>query len=230
MINLPWLDTDEPVFPDVHGALAEPNGLLAAGGQLSPEWLLQAYSQGIFPWFSDGEPILWWSPSPRTIIHLDDLHISKSLKKALRKEPVEITFDTAFESVVDACASPRANQEDGGTWISDEIKAAYSLLHEKGHAHSIEVWKNGELVGGLYGVALGRLFFGESMFSFMTNGSKIALYYLAEQLKEWQYVAIDCQVYNDHLGSLGAIEIPRNEFEALITDYVSDTPDHWGQS
>ena len=227
MLQLPWLDPHVPRFPDTASALTSPNGLLAAGGQLSPSWLLTAYSQGIFPWFSDGEPILWWSPSPRTFIHIDQLHISRSLHKSIKKTPFTITFDTAFESVMEACAEPRSNDVEAGTWISEEIIDAYSELYQLGHAHSIEVWEGDSLVGGLYGIALGRMFFGESMFSRRTNGSKIALFHLVEQLKKWHYVGLDCQVYNDHLASLGAVEIAREEFEELIKQYVSDVDCHW---
>jgi leucyl/phenylalanyl-tRNA---protein transferase len=227
MLQLPWLDPDNLIFPDTSSALESPNGLLAAGGQLSPQWLLKAYSQGIFPWFSDDEPILWWSPSPRTIIYTNQLHVSRSLQKAIKKSPFTISFDQAFTDVMIACAEPRAAQDGDGTWISDEIIAAYSELHHLGHAHSIEVWENDVLVGGLYGIALGRVFFGESMFSRRTNGSKIALFHLVEQLKKWHYVAIDCQVYNDHLASLGAVEVTRETFEALIQRYTQNIPCHW---
>ncbi len=234
MIQLPWLDPTIIEFPETSQALSSPNGLLAAGGELSPEWLLKAYSKGIFPWFSEGEPILWWSPSPRTILYLDQLHVSKSLQKALKRSQadntIHIRFDSAFEDTVKACAKPRPNQPDSGTWINEEMLEAYTQLHHLGYAHSVEIWENEVLVGGLYGIALGKLFFGESMFSLKTNGSKFALFYLVEQLKEWQYTAIDCQVHNDHLASLGAIEVPREEFEGLIDQHVSSTPCHWGYS
>jgi leucyl/phenylalanyl-tRNA---protein transferase len=227
MIQLPWLAPENIQFPETNEALASPNGLLAAGGQLTPEWLLHAYSRGIFPWFSEGEPILWWSPSPRTIFNINQIHISKSLRKTLRKNIYRIRIDSAFTDVVNACAQSRPNQENHGTWISNEIVDAYSTLHKAGYAHSVEVWDNDELVGGLYGIALGRMFFGESMFSFEKNSSKIALFHLAEQLKEWHYVAIDCQVANDHLLSLGALQIPRTEFEGMLEQYVSNVPCHW---
>lgn len=228
MTQLPWLDPNIIAFPDTNQALVSPNGLLAAGGELTPKWLLKAYSQGIFPWFSEGEPILWWSPSPRTIIDIDQLHISKSLKKALKKKNYSISFDKAFREVVDNCAQPRQDQEDVGTWITPEILDAYHLLHKQGYAHSVEVWNGDNLVGGVYGVALGKVFFGESMFSHQTNSSKIALVHLVEQLKEWHYVAIDCQVHNNHLESLGATQVPRMEFETLIKQQVTRTPCHWG--
>ena len=228
MLQLPWLDPNTLEFPDTSTAVDSPNGLLAAGGQLSPKWLLEAYSQGIFPWFSDDEPILWWSPSPRTVIYLDQLHISRSLRKAIKKSTFSISFDRAFTDVMLACAEPRPAQGETGTWISYEVVEAYSELHRLGHAHSIEVWDGDELVGGVYGVALGRLFFGESMFSRRTNSSKIALFRLVEQLKQWHYIAIDCQVHNDHLASLGATEISRGTFEAMLRQYVqNDVPCHW---
>lgn len=227
MLQLPWLNPEIIEFPDTFSALEEPNGLLAAGGELSADWLLSAYSQGIFPWFSEGEPILWWSPSPRAFIYANQLHISKSLKKTLKQGNYDVTFDKAFDEVVLACAQPRQQQLDGGTWITDEMMSAYSTLHHMGHAHSVEVWMEGKLAGGLYGIALGRMFFGESMFSFQTNGSKIALFHLAERLKEWHYVGIDCQVHNDHLERMGAEQIPRIEFESLLAKYVQNTPCHW---
>lgn len=227
MTHLLWLDPENIAFPDTQHAMAEPNGLLAAGGQLSSDWLLHAYSNGIFPWFSDGEPILWWSPSPRTVIYTDELHISKSLAKTIKKQAFRVSFDQAFTEVMHACAEPRENQEGDGTWITDDIIAAYSQLHRLGHAHSVEVWHQDELVGGIYGIALGRMFFGESMFSRESNSSKIALFYLARQLKEWQYVAIDCQVYNPHLERMGAKQIPRTAFEALLSQHVKDVPSYW---
>lgn len=227
MLPITWLDPNTLAFPSTSTALTSPDGLLAAGGKLTPEWLIYAYTRGIFPWFSDGEPILWWSPSPRTVIPIDQLHVSKSLAKAIRKQSFQITFDHAFEEVIAACAEPRANYPEDGTWISDDIMAAYSTLHQLGHAHSVEVWNEGKLIGGIYGVALGKIFFGESMFSRQSNGSKIALFYLAEQLKEWQYIAIDCQVHNAHLENMGALQLPRTTFEALLQQHVVDTPCHW---
>ncbi|MGS2716661.1 leucyl/phenylalanyl-tRNA--protein transferase [Eionea flava] len=226
MLQLTWLDPNTPKFPNTQTALAEPNGLLAAGGQLSPEWLLKAYSQGIFPWFNEGEPILWWSPSPRTFLFIDQLHISRSLQKAIRKSTFTISFDRAFEEVMLACSEPRG--EEPGTWISEEMIEAYTHLHQLGHAHSIEVWEDNTLVGGLYGIAQGRMFFGESMFSRRSNSSKIALFHLVEQLKQWHYVGIDCQVHNNHLASLGAKEISRQAFEMLIKQHVTGVNCHWG--
>jgi leucyl/phenylalanyl-tRNA--protein transferase len=229
MTPLTWLDSDTPAFPDTNTALTYPDGLLAAGGQLSPEWLIHAYTRGIFPWFSEGEPILWWSPSPRTVIPIDRLHVSKSLKKVIRKQAFHITFDHAFTEVVEACAEPRTNYPEDGTWITEDILNAYHALHQLGHAHSVEVWHNEQLVGGIYGVALGKMFFGESMFSRQSNSSKIALFYLAEQLKQWQYVAIDCQVHNNHLESMGAIQMPRPTFETLLQQHVVNIPCHWNR-
>ncbi|ODS23435.1 leucyl/phenylalanyl-tRNA--protein transferase [Candidatus Endobugula sertula] len=230
MFQLPWLDPNIIEFPDTYGALKEPNGLLAAGGQLNTQWLLKAYSLGIFPWFSEGEPILWWSPSPRAIIYVNQLYISKSLRKILKKNIVRISFNQAFTSVINACSQPRPKQEQDSTWITDEVKQAYIQLHHLGYAHSVEVWQENQLVGGLYGISLGRMFFGESMFSLIPNSSKIALTHLVEKLKQWQYIAIDCQVYNNHLPSLGAIQIPRIEFEILLRDHVEGIPCHWNGS
>lgn len=226
MISIPWLAPDSLEFPPVEQALEEPNGLLAAGGDLDPERLIAAYQQGIFPWFSEGEPILWWSPAPRTIIYTNQIHISKSLRKTLNKKKHKITFDKDFSTVIDACSAPR-NKQDGDTWITPEMKAAYSKLHQRGIAHSVEVWEEEMLIGGLYGIALGRVFFGESMFSAKSNGSKIALISLAHQLKQWHYRCIDCQVYNDHLASLGAIEVSRKAFKSILADHVQGVSDHW---
>ena len=214
--SLYWLpeDDDETGFPPVALALRDPDGLLAFGGNLSLPRLLYAYSQGIFPWYSEGQPIMWWSPDPRAILFPDELKISRSLRKTLKKAPYRITLDTAFADVMDACAEPR--DEDAGTWITDEMKSAYYDLHQQGHAHSVEAWQNGELVGGLYGVAIGKVFFGESMFTRCTDASKIAFVHLVQQLKKWGYAVIDCQVHSGHLSSLGAVNIPRTEFISLL--------------
>lgn len=227
MSQLPWLDPNIITFPETSEALDYPSGLLAAGGALTPEWLIAAYSRGIFPWYNDGEPILWWSPAPRTIININQLHISKSLRKTLRNNSYRISFDKAFESTIRACAEPRDDSNTHGTWISEDMIQAYCRLHQQGVAHSVEVWREEQLVGGIYGVAIGRLFFGESMFSRESNCSKIALFYLEQQLKEWQYVAIDCQVYSDHLASLGAVEVSRETFETLLQQYVRGISCHW---
>jgi leucyl/phenylalanyl-tRNA--protein transferase len=216
---LPWLDprNDDQPFPAPNRALTEPDGLLAAGGSLSPRRLLHAYRQGIFPWYSSGQPILWWSPNPRLVLFPECLNISRSLRKILRNGPFTVTADAAFETVIDACAAPRAPGE--GTWITPEMRRAYCRLHRLGHAHSIETWRQGELVGGLYGVAMGRVFYGESMFSGASNASKVALAALATQLRRWNFALIDCQVRTDHLLSLGAVDIPRETFLQLLECY-----------
>jgi leucyl/phenylalanyl-tRNA--protein transferase len=215
---LPWLTHDTP-FPPLDTALASPNGLLAAGGDLSPERLLDAYSRGIFPWFSEGEPILWWSPDPRMVLFPDELKISRSLAKTLRNKSYEVRVDTAFTEVMEACSTmPRQGQ--AGTWINHRMVGAYTRLHELGHTHSFETWVDGELSGGLYGVAVGRAFFGESMFSRLSDASKIALVYLVRQLADWGFGMVDCQMATPHLASLGAREIPRREFSARLADLV----------
>jgi leucyl/phenylalanyl-tRNA--protein transferase len=218
MCPIPWLDPRNYSFPSPHSALDEPNGLLAAGGDLSPERILNAYYQGIFPWFNPGEPILWWSPSPRTVIYPNQLHLSRSLKKVLRKNVYRVSLDTAFKQVMEACAAPRVNAS--GTWISKDIITAYSRLHQLGFAHSVEVWSETKLVGGLYGIALGKMFFGESMFSRADNASKVGFAHLARQLSLWDFPLIDCQVANDHLFSLGAVEIPRESFTEMLLDFT----------
>ena len=207
---LPWLEPEDITFPPIELALEEPNGLLAAGGSLNPQWLLCAYGQGIFPWYETGQPILWWSPDPRLILTPRLLKVSRSLKKLIKKRSYEITLDIAFSEVVQNCADSR--RESAGTWITDEMQTAYSSLHDKGYAHSVEVWAGNDLVGGLYGVALGKVFFGESMFSKEDNTSKLALVYLIRQISRWGFELIDCQVSSDHLFTLGAIEISRSEF------------------
>ncbi|MDO3379006.1 leucyl/phenylalanyl-tRNA--protein transferase [Geoalkalibacter halelectricus] len=198
----------DPLFPPVE--LAEDGGLLAVGGDLSPRRLLLAYSMGIFPWFNAEDPILWWSPDPRFILELDDLHVSRSLAKVLRRGLFSVTFDQAFGQVIRACAQVRAATE--GTWITPAMLASYERLHEMGYAHSVEVWRDGELVGGLYGVCLGRCFFGESMFHRAADASKVALVALVERLKARDFELLDCQMPSDHLTSLGARSIPRAEF------------------
>lgn len=197
------------VFPNPARAL--PDGLLAVGGDLSEERLLLAYSQGIFPWYSDGEPILWWSPDPRMVLLPEEFHISKRFARIVRRPPFDVRLDTAFDRVIRACGRmPRRGQS--GTWITNEMIAAYNRLHESGYAHSVECWHDDRLVGGLYGVSLGGCFFGESMFSLSPNASKVALARLVELLIYWDFVMIDCQVYTEHLESMGAREIPRSEF------------------
>lgn len=223
-MQLTLLNPDDPeqAFPPLHKALREPNGLLAFGGCLSPQRIVNAYRQGIFPWYSPGEPILWWSPNPRLVIFPDKLQISRSLNKTLRKQLFDIRFDTAFPAVIDACAAPR--DEHGGTWISEDMKQAYRKLHELGIAHSFEAWQDGQLVGGLYGVAIGRVFFGESMFHRRTDASKVAFVHMVRQLTAWNYQLIDCQVSTDHLLSLGAEEIPREAFENMLHQYCTQLP------
>jgi leucyl/phenylalanyl-tRNA--protein transferase len=206
---IPWLGPNDP-FPEIDRALREPNGLLAAGADLSPERLLTAYRRGIFPWFGPEDPILWWSPDPRMVLFPDEFKVSRSLAKRLRRGDYEVRFDTAFEAVMRACAEPRAGQH--GTWIIEEMVQAYVRLHELGYAHSVESWQDGRLVGGLYGMALGRMFFGESMFSRATDASKVALARLVERLRALEFGLIDCQMETEHLASLGARPIARSEF------------------
>jgi leucyl/phenylalanyl-tRNA--protein transferase len=203
------LHYDTP-FPPVEQALRQPNGLLAAGGNLTPERLLDAYRHGIFPWFNADDPILWWSPDPRMVLFPSEFKVSHSLRKTLRNQVFEVSTDTAFEQVMRACAAPRDGQS--GTWIHDDMISAYTRLHRLGHAHSVETWKDGELVGGLYGVAIGRMFYGESMFSRSNDASKVALAQLAAQLHRWNFGMIDCQMNTPHLESLGAREISRTDF------------------
>ena len=212
-----WLDVNSP-FPDVSKALAEPAGLLAAGADLSPQRLLQAYRPGIFPWFSEGQPILWWSTDPRMVLYTDHFVISDSLKKTLRKIERsrhtdgrwEVRFDSAFREVMRACAGPRRNEV--GTWISKDIVDGYCGLHRAGYAHSVEVWLDGQLVGGAYGVSIGRMFYGESMFARVSDASKVALAYLVHFLRQHGVQMIDCQQETRHLASLGAAPIPRSQF------------------
>lgn len=201
-------------FPSAE--LASREGLLAVGGDLSVERLLEAYRNGIFPWYNEGQPILWWSPDPRAVLLPDRLKISRSLRKTLRAKKFRVTFDQCFEEVMRACAGPRRKQENGGTWITADMLAAYTELHRRGHAHSVEAWKEDRLVGGLYGVALGGAFFGESMFSRADDASKVALVYVTRQLETWGYTLIDCQLPTDHLARLGAESITRGDYLALL--------------
>ncbi len=207
---------DQTPFPPLTQALQEPNGLLAIGGTLSASFLLEAYQQGIFPWFNEGDPVLWWSPDPRMVLFPSDLKISRSLAKRLKKSDYEIRFNTVFEDVMRACASTPRRQEDGsyadGTWINEDIIQAYSELHRLGNAHSAETWMDGKLVGGLYGVAIGKMFYGESMFHHVTDGSKLAFVHLVKQLQTDGFGMIDCQMKTSHLASLGAREISRHDF------------------
>ncbi|MFZ5522985.1 MAG: leucyl/phenylalanyl-tRNA--protein transferase [Pseudomonadota bacterium] len=219
---IPWL-TDNAPFPPVEQALRTPNGLLAAGGGLSGMRLLDAYRHGIFPWFNPGDPVLWWSPDPRMVLFPGEIRISRTLARILKKGLHSVRFDTAFEQVMRACAAPRKGHQ-GGTWISEDMIAAYCALHRLGYAHSVEVWIEGKLAGGVYGVSIGRMFYGESMFSRVSNASKIALAHLAGQIERWQFGMIDCQMHTPHLASLGAREIPRNEFIASLQELVHCAP------
>jgi len=210
---LPYLSENCP-FPEVGVALSEPNGLLAAGGDLSSERLIQAYSHGIFPWYSPGEPILWWSPDPRTVFFIEQFKVHKSVPKTLRNQSLRISLNESFEKVLTECARPRG--KENGTWITQEMIAAYTKLHHEGHAHSLEVWQEEQLVGGIYGVASGRVFCGESMFSRISNASKIALSCLARLLMQHRFQLIDCQMENPHLMKLGASNISRQQYLEIL--------------
>ncbi len=203
-------------------ALDEPNGLLAAGGGLGLARLVAAYSHGIFPWFSEGDPVLWWCPDPRMVLPTDAVHVSRSLRRRLRRGDFRVTMDEAFGEVLRHCAAPR--QGESGTWLIPAMRRAYQRLHDAGAAHSIEIWLDGTLAGGLYGVALGRMFFGESMFTRRTDGSKMALVLLAAQLARWGFPLIDCQMRTAHLATLGAIEIPRRAFTRTVAELVQQAP------
>ena len=219
---IPWLE-NTGAFPPLELALAEPNGLLCAGGDLSARRIIEAYLQGIFPWYGDGEPILWWSPDPRMVLVPSELRISRSLRKALRKGGHEVRLDFDFAAVIRACAgAPRRGQ--AGTWITAAMQDAYCALHELGFAHSVETWLNGRLVGGLYGLAIGRMFYGESMFAHATDASKIALAHLTRFLEKRGFGLIDCQMKTPHLASLGGREIPRREFIAQLRDLTAMPP------
>lgn len=223
---IPWLGIEDP-FPPVTRALREPNGLLAAGADLSVVRLTEAYRRGIFPWYSAGQPLLWWSPNPRMVLFPPELKLARSLRKRLRRRDYVIRCDSAFDAAVRACAAPRAGQS--GTWITEEMIAAYGALHRHGLAHSVETWIDGELVGGLYGVALGRMFYGESMFTRATDASKIALVHLVKQLARWNFGMVDCQMQTAHLASFGAREIPRAEFTRSLQELVNypQSPAEW---
>ncbi|MCX7896468.1 MAG: leucyl/phenylalanyl-tRNA--protein transferase [Rhodocyclaceae bacterium] len=209
----------EPLFPPPSSALSDPNGLLAVGGDLSPRRLLAAYRQGIFPWYAPGDPILWWCPDPRMVLIPKEFKISRSLAKTLRNAVYTVTLDADFAAVIHACATtPRSGQQ--GTWITREMESAYLRLHELGHAHSVEVWRENRLIGGLYGVAIGKAFFGESMFSLARDASKIALAHLVRYLDNQGYGMIDCQMQTAHLASLGARPIAREEFLALLSKLI----------
>ncbi|HSH56648.1 MAG TPA: leucyl/phenylalanyl-tRNA--protein transferase [Halomonas sp.] len=227
---LPWLPPSPIHFPPVSEALNDPDGLLAAGGSLAPEWLLSAYRHGIFPWYSDDQPILWWSPDPRMVLFPDEIRISRSLAKRLRNGGFTVTANRAFDTVIEACAAPRDGQP--GTWIGDEMRRAYARLHTIGAAHSVEVWRGDSLVGGLYGVAMGPVFFGESMFSRTADASKVALVKLARAMSAGGGRLIDCQMHTPHLASLGAREIARATFIGYLEEWLgspgndASSPDH----
>lgn len=224
-----WIAARRTAFelPPVEQALREPDGLLAAGGDLDPRTLLEAYRRGVFPWYEQGQPPLWWSPDPRTVLFPESLKVSRSLRKRLRQGRFEVVFDRAFGEVIRACAAPRA--PGAGTWLTADMVAAYERLHRAGHAHSVECRREGELVGGLYGVALGGVFFGESMFSRVSDASKVALVHLVEEVSRRGFRLIDCQVYSPHLESLGARSIPRSEFLALLAEHgqAGAPPGRW---
>lgn len=229
MTGLHWITPDQPVdaFPPPDHALRDPDGLLAIGGDLSRERLLSAYRKGIFPWFNPGQPVLWWSPDPRAVLFPTELHMSRRLRRKLRQQPFEFSVDANFADVMRACATiPRHGQR--GTWITDEMFAAYCDLHDAGYAHSIEVWSNRRLVGGIYGVALGKVFFGESMFSAMADASKAAMLLLVREMQARGFALLDCQIASDHLASLGSREIGRREFLQLLDQNThDDRPGRW---
>jgi leucyl/phenylalanyl-tRNA---protein transferase len=221
MTMIPWLRSNT-AFPPISAALTEPNGLLAVGGELSPDRLIEAYSHGIFPWYAQGQPVLWWSPDPRMVLFVDEFRISRSLRKVIRQARFDVRVDSAFEDVIEACAST-ARPGQLGTWITPAVIDAYLQLHRAGHAHSVEVFDDGELVGGLYGVSIGRMFFGESMFSRESNASKIALVQLAAMLRTAGFPLIDCQQETAHLSSFGARLISRREFAKRLAPLVNSS-------
>ena len=215
-----WITDDSPpdAFPEIESALVEPNGLLAIGGDLSPARLMHAYRRGIFPWYSDGQPILWWSPDPRAVMFPGRMHVSRSLRKVIRQRRFRVTCNQAFDEVVAGCAEPRPGQQ--GTWITGGMESAYLALHRLGHAHSLECWREERLAGGIYGVAIGRVFFGESMFSRESNASKVAL----AELCSMGFKLIDCQIPNPHLDRLGAEMIPRRHFAEFLLKWCEAKP------
>jgi leucyl/phenylalanyl-tRNA--protein transferase len=222
-----WISHDDNEFPPVELAMKDPDGLLAVGGDLSVGRLVNAYRHGIFPWYSDGQPILWWSPDPRLVLYPTQVIIHRSLAKTLRKQPFEVRFDNTFSEVIQACAGPRRDAD--GTWITNEMQQAYLRLHKAGYAHSIECWQDDRLVGGLYGIAIGKVFFGESMFSLVSDASKVALVYLCAHLIKWHFSMIDCQVETPHLINMGAVSIPREKFVQQLQQDIdkSFVPGKW---
>ena len=221
-LSLYWLDPRNPrePFPPGECALRDPDGLIAVGGDLSVSRLLLAYRHGIFPWFNPDEPILWWTPDPRAVIYPEQLHVSRSLRRAARRDDYAVTLDRAFMRVVNACAEGRSE----GTWLGPAMRQAYTELFRRGYAHSIEVWREGELIGGLYGIALGKVFFGESMFSRASNGSKLAMLWLCRQLQAWNFALLDCQVASPHLERMGISRISRKQFERILDSAIDDAP------
>jgi leucyl/phenylalanyl-tRNA--protein transferase len=218
---IPWLEPGDEL-PPVERALREPNGLLAAGGDLSPQRLLEAYRQGVFPWFSSDDPLLWWSPDPRMVLFVREVRVSRSLRRTIRSRRFRVTADVAFGDVIAGCGAPSVNRES--TWITHEMEQAYRRLASLGWAHSAEAWAGSELAGGLYGVAVGRMFYGESMFTRQRDASKVVLVHLARQLERWGFELIDCQMSTPHLASLGAREIPRSDFVQRLKRLVDQPP------
>lgn len=218
-----WLQEDlPPHFPDTALAQTDPNGLLAAGGLLTPAWLVAAYRRGIFPWYDDESPILWWSPAPRMILKASDFHLGRTVRKLLKKSDYKISCDLAFNEIIYQCAQPRDDQD--GTWITDEMEQAYIRLHANGIGHSVECWNSkGELIGGLYGLQINGVFFGESMFSLASNASKLSFAYFAQFLFDSGIKIIDCQMHSDHMAQFGAKEIERHEFENLLNSAINDS-------
>jgi len=227
MSGIVWLQRTDPptALPDTARALAEPNGLLAVGGALTAEWLVHAYRHGVFPWYSAEQPILWWAPDPRAVLVPEEFRISRSLARSIRKRGYESRVDTAFIAVIEACAAPRHGP--GGTWITREMRDAYVALFDRGLAHSFETWHEGRLVGGLYGVAIGRMFFGESMFTRTTDASKVALAHLVRECRRLDVPLIDCQMPSPHLASLGSRSLPRTRFEAELARLVAAEAPLW---
>jgi leucyl/phenylalanyl-tRNA--protein transferase len=223
---IPWLDAHAP-FPPLDAALVAPNGLLAAGADLSPARLIDAYRRGIYPWYSEGQPVLWWSPDPRMVLFIDEFRISRSLSKRVRRNEFEVRCDTAFDPVIEACAmAPRDGQR--GTWITGEMIDAYRCLYRLGYAHSVEAWQAGELVGGLYGLSLGKVFFGESMFTRVTDASKVCLAALVALMQQQGGALIDCQQETEHLASMGARPIPRDRFARALSKLINSSGPHLG--
>ncbi len=230
MSGITWLrKTDPPgALPPTSHALAEPNGLLAVGGALTPEWLIHAYRHGVFPWYSAEQPILWWAPDPRAVLLPSEFRTARSLARSIRNRGYTTRIDSAFDAVVEACAGPRRG--GAGTWITDDMRNAYGALHRRGFAHCVETWHDERLVGGLYGVALGRVFFGESMFTRERDASKVALARLARECLRFDVALIDCQLPSAHLASLGSRNVARSEFEAALAGLVDAEPRLWRQS